>query len=279
MKYLLPITIFASVLLLSCASPKPLSVEEENIPSSTIDEVNIIKGEVTLNLYSKGKADTVESSIEYMFYESTDLPYKDSVNRMIKEYVSNVVSYGEETIATNSDLSVEFMEAAIGKFADAYNAEMSSYEDEDDFFGGVWQTETSVSIYQENSEFVEVSFDNWDYSGGAHGNAWSEQVMVDIKTGKELKLDDFFSNIDLLSSKAESIFRADHEIPAGANLEEAGFWFEDGVFRLNENFVFNENSIDFLYNQYEIAPYAAGMIVVSIPLNEVEHLLKRRVKF
>jgi hypothetical protein len=278
MKYLLPITFIASAFLISCSTPKPLSGGEENTSTEESKEINIIEGEVTLNLYSKDKADTVESSIEYMFYENTDLPYQDSINRMVKEYVSSIATYGEESMTDNSNLSVEFMESAIDKFAAAYYEEISLY-DEDDFFGGVWQTETSVGIYQENPEFVKVSLNNWDYSGGAHGNSWSEECLVDIKTGQELKLQDFFSNIDVLTAKAEAIFRADQEIPADTNLEEAGFWFDGGVFHLNENFSFNENSVDFLYNQYEIAPYVAGMIIITIPLDEVKHLLKRKVHF
>lgn len=278
MKHLLPISFIVFFCLVSCVSNKPLTNSKENSESNTKNESGIIEGEVKLNLYSLDKTDSVESSIQYMFYESIDLPYQDSINRMIKEYVSSVVSFGEETMTKDSDLSVKFMEAAIDKFAAVYYEEMALYDD-GEYFGAVWNSETVIEIHQENPEFTEVSFFNWDYSGGAHGNSWSEYLMLDTKTAKELKLSDFFSDVAELTSIAEVIFRADQEISPDVNLEETGFWFDDGIFVLNENFVFNENSIDFLFNPYEIAPYSAGLITLSIPLKEVEHLLKRKVKF
>lgn len=250
---------------------KPISEKEVSA------EVEIIRGEVKRELYSQDKADTVVSSIEYMFYKNIDSPYQDSVNRLVKEYVSQTVAW-DEAEESGSNLTIGYMEDALDKFRNAYNQELA-LEGEDGYWGMPWESSTSAEIYQDNPEFVEVSLANWEYAGGAHGNASSEYHIIDIKTAQELKLEDFFSSVDELTAKAEVIFRADQEVPDHANLEDAGFWFEDGIFKLNENFVFNEESIDFLYNQYEIAPYAAGVIIVSIPLEEVQHLLKRKVKF
>ena len=142
--------------------------------------------------------------------------------------------------------------------------------------GGIWTTETSISISESKLDYVEVSLSNWNYEGGAHGSAWSEERLIDRKTGVELELSDFITDQGELLRIAEAIFRADQGIDSDQNLYDAGFWFEDNVFRLNENFVFNENSMDFLYNQYEIAPYAAGMIYLSIPMDKIQYLLKRK---
>lgn len=271
MKILFSITLLLTVGLISCGTSKPLTGTLGGSVTDEIKQANITDGEVVLKLYSKDKLDTVVSSIEYMFYTDPQLPYQDSINRIIKMYVFGTVS-GFGITEQNADLSVESMEEAINMFGDEYNQQLNFVED-----GVIWTTETSISIIEHKSDYVEVSLSNWGYSGGAHGNSNSEERIFDIKTGRELKLIDFITNIDELNSIAEAIFRADQEIPTDKNLVDAGFWFEDGIFRLNENFTFNEESLDFLYNKYEIAPYVAGTIFISIPRNKIKHLIKRKV--
>lgn len=266
-----PIVTFfvAALLLIGCSSPRPI-IEETPVESQ---EASIVGGEVEMRLYSQDKADTVESSLEYMFYDNPNLPYQDSVNQVIKDFVTGSISNFDEATANKAELSVEFMEDALQSFSDAYNEEMA-LAGEDEYFGGVWTSLTSIEIIEENENYVEVSIATWSYEGGVHGNGWSEQIIIDKKTGRELKLADFFSNIDVFTARAEVIFRADQEVPEGESLEAAGFWFEDGVFQLNENFVISEETISFLYNQYEIAPYAAGVIILEIPMEKVKDLRK-----
>lgn len=276
MKTLFSIALLGTVFLVSCSSPKPLIGVKGDTISDEIQESKLTVGVASVDLYSRDKSDTLKSYIDYMFYTNPVLPYQDSVNRLIKEYVSGTASNGGGMTTQDSELSREFFTVEIEKYEEAYNSEMSFYDD-GGYFGSVWSTETTVSIREEKAEYVEISFSNWNYSGGAHGNAWSEEILVDLKTGRRLTLDDFFNDVDKLTDIAELVFRADQELPDDLSVEEAGFWFEGGTFQLNNNFVFNENSIDFMFNQYEIAPYSAGMIYLSIPMDQFKSLLKRRV--
>lgn len=262
--------------LVSCKSTKPFdgTPDVSLVPES--NEPYITEGTIVCFLYSQDESDSLESSISYMFYDNTNLPYHDSVNKVIKEYIQGYTSFEEETTGQDSDLTAEFVLKSMVKFANEYNRQLESY-DEDDYTGGIWITESTVEVIDENPDYVEVSFGNWSYLGGAHGNALTEQRIIEKKTGRELKLSDFFTDLIELSSIAEVIFRADQEIPVNVSLEDAGFWFENGLFHLNENFVLNGESIDFLYNQYEIAPYAAGLIYLSIPMDKIRHLLKKEV--
>ena len=42
-----------------------------------------------------------------------------------------------------------------------------------------------------------------------------------------------------------------------------------------DNFLFSKNAMLFLYNRYDIAPYAAGEIVIEVPYEEIGHYLKQ----
>ena len=44
---------------------------------------------------------------------------------------------------------------------------------------------------------------------------------------------------------------------------------------LNNNFYFDDKQITFVYNQYEITAYAAGVVEISIPFETVKSELKQ----
>ena len=44
---------------------------------------------------------------------------------------------------------------------------------------------------------------------------------------------------------------------------------------LNNNFYFDTEFLYFLYNQYEITAYAAGPVLIKIPLSDIKPLLTK----
>ena len=50
--------------------------------------------------------------------------------------------------------------------------------------------------------------------------------------------------------------------------------FEDGEFELNDNFEISDKGLTFLFNQYEIGPYAIGMPEIFIPYSKMKGLIK-----
>ena len=99
---------------------------------------------------------------------------------------------------------------------------------------------------------------------------------IDLKTAKQIALSDIFIEgyEKKLNEIAEKIFRQLYEVPRRQNLESAGYWFENNRFRLNENFSLGRTGITFQFNQYEIAPYAAGAPELFIPWVKIMDLGK-----
>jgi hypothetical protein len=77
-----------------------------------------------------------------------------------------------------------------------------------------------------------------------------------------------------LTKIAEQIFRKVKEIPDTASLNENYFEFPDDTFQLNKNYGFKKEGIVFYYNNYEIAPYAAGPTDVVIAYEHLKEWLK-----
>ena len=54
--------------------------------------------------------------------------------------------------------------------------------------------------------------------------------------------------------------------------------FEGDSFHLSENLGYTQEGLQLIYNQYEVASYADGPIVLTLPYNEINLYLKRKVK-
>lgn len=230
-------------------------------------------GTVQKNLFSSSRSDTSMSVISYAYYSERDSLFKDSVNTHIQRFIQLNTAFSFKK--SNSPMSREFAVSQLDSFARMYESEIGEYQSEYD--PPIWSIEMSTQINESAVEFVQLSLSVWSYTGGAHGNGFSQDLLIDKKTGVVLTLADVFSDVDQLTEIGALYFRESQGLAKDDDLEEAGFWFEDGKFLLNQNFSFNGKAIQFFYNQYEIAPYAAGTIEFEIPLEKIKHLLKRKI--
>jgi hypothetical protein len=89
-----------------------------------------------------------------------------------------------------------------------------------------------------------------------------------------LYLNDFIQSKNKLIEIAEIEFRKQMGLKKTDNLEENGFWFTNNKFHINENFCFKNDSLEFLYNQYEIAPFSMGPIGLKVSLNQIKSDIK-----
>src|SRR5699024_5762817 len=82
-----------------------------------------------------------------------------------------------------------------------------------------------------------------------------------------------------ISALLEKKFREDYEVEEGKSLTEFGL-FENKI-KPNNNFYFDDWGMTFVYNQYEIGPYALGIIALFIPWEKLQpyldHTFSRRM--
>jgi hypothetical protein len=76
-----------------------------------------------------------------------------------------------------------------------------------------------------------------------------------------------------LTKVADSIFRKQENLTPTASLKN-DYFFKGDQFSLNKNFLITPLGLKFLYNQYEIKPYAAGQTVLDIPYAQIKTLLQ-----
>jgi hypothetical protein len=110
------------------------------------------------------------------------------------------------------------------------------------------------SVYR-GSDVISVALSFSEYTGGAHPNTNVFGVNVDLRTGKELTLDDALTLIgkNLQQVAAESLVQV--KAVVGDSV------FEEGAAARPENyteFLINKDNVTFIFNAYQVAPYAAG---------------------
>ncbi len=124
-----------------------------------------------------------------------------------------------------------------------------------------WVLEHTYDVNYNQNGILGVTHLLYQYTGGAHGNSYVEYLNFDIQSGDRLKLENVVEkgkHADFLLM-AENAFRKSQNVGENTEWADAGFWFEEG-FYLPDNFRFQSDGLSFLYNSYEIAPYAAGQI-------------------
>lgn len=105
-------------------------------------------------------------------------------------------------------------------------------------------------------DIASVALSISEYTGGAHGNTVIIGVNVDRATGRELSLDDALAligqTLPQVSDESLSQLRAtlgeDLTFPEGADAKAENYG----------TFLVSEDRVTFVFNNYQVAPYAAG---------------------
>ncbi|XOV67919.1 MAG: RsiV family protein [Fluviicola sp.] len=246
----------------------------EEIIDEVSDELNlpdrIESGRAKAYAYNIDRTDSTESVIDYQYYTPQfssgvmDSTFKDSVNARIVE-IAAMQSPETETVLLGP-LTDYYFERVVDDFT------VDAADDEDDMRMWQWSMEARFDI-TEWDRFVRLSSSGWAYTGGAHGNGFVWYEYFSKEDGSRLKLDYFTNDIGALTQVAEKYFREQQDIPEGTSINEPGFWFENEEFALNDNFYLSEGKMTFVFNAYEIAPYAAGVIELEIPLSDLEGII------
>ncbi len=171
---------------------------------------------------------------------------------------------GEDSIPTAKSIQ----EAATG-FIEIYNADKAQFQD----IAGEYFAEISVTEIYTSKEHLCFEMRQYLFTGGAHGYGTTSFLNIDPQTGEELSLNELFKNKKEFTAFAEKQFRTEKKIAKDQSINEKGFWFENDEFYLPESVGFTQDSVIFVFNQYDIASYADGPIELKIALKDAKPFL------
>lgn len=150
-----------------------------------------------------------------------------------------------------------------------YEGTKESLKDWSPEFPQTWEQNSAMKLFSKSDDFLTVQYTSDGYTGGAHGYYNELYKVFDIKTNKTLQLADVIKDQD--ATIWGRILMA-HFLKNDLERNQAQMLLVKQI-PLNTNFYFDAENLYFLYNQYEIAAYAAGPVLIQIPFTEIKPLL------
>ncbi|MBY0435996.1 MAG: DUF3298 and DUF4163 domain-containing protein [Cyclobacteriaceae bacterium] len=200
-------------------------------------------------------------TVEYPEFSGLDTAVVTSLRNRINFYLSGGVEGEVKPIET---LGNDFI------------SEYQNFKKESPDYSNGWSFEAVISVLTLTDSLISLQMDEYSFAGGAHPNSNITFINFRPATGATVTLDDIFKegSLDALTRIGEEVFRKEHDLADTTSLEASGFWFENDVFVLNDNYGFTPEGIIFYFNSYEVAPYAMGPTKVFIPTERLREWLK-----
>ena len=121
--------------------------------------------------------------------------------------------------------------------------------------------QSKYSVVFADEKYISFRAEEYSYTGGAHGSNKITVGTIDRKTGRRMCLEDFVS-----ADKSPELTKILHakvikKLGGKENLQ--------GEVLPIENFCVVKGGLKFVYNEYEVACYAAGAIEVVVSFDEM----------
>ncbi|UII81821.1 DUF3298 and DUF4163 domain-containing protein [Flagellimonas sp. CMM7] len=190
-----------------------------------------------------------------------------AINNALEEELIALLSFDEE-------LEIDKVDDAIASFNNSFKELKTKFPDET--VG--WEAEVNSEVVYEDANILTLIFNAYTFTGGAHGYGSTTFLNFNKRKGVELENWELFEDMEGFQKFAETKFRIQEDIPQNENINITGFMFERDIFHLAENIGYTKDGIQLTYNQYEVASYADGPILLTLPFKEVNKYLKNKVK-
>jgi len=216
---------------------------------------------------SKLESKAIDSINNKTYFEASYPQFQDDA---INSYINKLITFND-----NPDRQYNSLEEA----GEGFIKEYEDYQKLDYSSPWPWYSKIEANVVENHKSYLGIEVKYEDFMGGAHGNHGTIYSNFDLHSKKEITLQDAILNnkMDSLTRVAEEIFKKNEGIDSLQN-SFPNYFFEDGKFSLNNNFLFQKDGILFLYNIYEIKAYAEGTTRLEIPYSKINSLLTPQVK-
>lgn len=157
----------------------------------------------------------------------------------------------------------------------SFFADYSAFKKLDPRGGIAFDLDVYASILRQDSSLTTLEVGGYTFTGGAHGSSVTTFINWNTKSKTQVTLQDILvpDYHKKLTTIADTIFRRQEKLSDTTSLAR-DYFFKDDKFALNQNYLITPLGIRFLYNQYEIKPYAAGITDLFIPYQRIRSLLR-----
>lgn len=182
-------------------------------------------------------------------------------NKAVLDSIYKVAGIKEKSYDKNS------LKAALTKqMQESFAASKRDSQDWTPEFKQNWDETSTMKLVSLRDNVLTLLYTGSGFTGGAHGYFFERYKVFDLNKNKVITLKDLFINPK--DPAWDGILRSHFEQP-----EQKEMLLVDQIMP-NSNFFFDDQKITFVYNQYEIAAYAAGVVYITINFSEIKNKLK-----
>ncbi len=247
MKYSIPLLTLMLVFI-GCKNDKPVALSIKKVEKIIKDDCK--------------EEECAEVSLNYIIVSGNEEVTK-KINTVIEDFIKTSLNISDDSLYVAKSI-----EEATANFIKIYKRDKADYPDM-----GVYFSKISVIDLFSSPSVLSLEMNAYQYTGGAHGYGATSYVNIDPQTGEELRFDDLLKDKEGFITLAETLFRKENDIPKNEAINSTGLWFENDTFYLPDTFGITPDELIFVYNQYEIASYAAGPIELLVPIEEARPFL------
>lgn len=210
---------------------------------------------------------------------SIDIPYAKGDDNRAK-LINNAI---EEEIFMMKGLTMQqAVDSFVSKRGSDYIADFGAFYKEDKAESersGWYECHYDLNAHTEQNAdtIVNYIYELDTYDGGAHGLFTKGVINFSVNTGKQVTLDDVLlpSFKHRLNELLLDKLMKQTESKNIDELREKGYLYSMDMCP-SQAYIINDDGITFIYNQYEIAPYAVGITELKMSWSELKDIAPNR---
>ena len=132
----------------------------------------------------------------------------------------------------------------------------------------------STMVIAVHKDIMSYAVERYVFMGGAHGSNYRIFYNFDLKTGELLHEKDLFVEgfeTPMTELLLKNIVAQNEDFQLIEDLEEYGYNVDEIM--PNDNFFLTDSALVYVFNQYEIAPYALGETEIAVSYDQLKDLL------
>lgn len=212
-----------------------------------------------------------------------EVPYVEdnsSLSLSLQRFLSAIPRQGafvEDSDGTVAGMADNYLRTYIMQYLQEGKDAIDSYG-EDMQAAATWMSyeeQAEGTVYFHEGSFLSYQFKVYSYMGGAHGNTVTANRVFDMSSQNTVTLSTLFTE-ESLSVVADNLRQAlaiQNDCQTVDELIQSGIFFSAGEIEPNDNFLLDNKGLTWIYDPYEIAPYAYGPVTVSLSWNQLVDLI------
>lgn len=253
------ITVLSSGLLLSALS---LSAHS----GSLISHTEYLEYELPKKIEEKCAARDNCPEIQVKYLNTNHAWINTITNARVNYLVVN--SKPTESAPITKKSSTKDVKAAIDGFVNSQFSDLP----QDSFF--VYNLMVTPEYLGHVNDFEMFEINTYVFTGGAHGMPYSEYLIFDQQSKKQIQLADMLQPNKKPRFKALAYDAYKKWVKTVDN--DVKNYEKNWPFTLSDNVTLTDKGVDIRYQHYSISPYAYGMPVLSIPYEKLGGIIKPR---